>query len=45
VIALESQVPEVERQLGKKYRQYSTHELRPGNTLVIFVLKPALAAR
>ncbi|HEY2498793.1 MAG TPA: flippase activity-associated protein Agl23 [Candidatus Angelobacter sp.] len=37
VIALQSQVPEVERQLGKKYRQYSTHELRPGNTLVMFV--------
>ena len=40
VIALQPQVPEVERQLGKGYRQYSTHELRPGNTLVIFVRKP-----
>ena len=45
VIALQSQVPEVERQLGKRYRQYSTHELRPGNTLVIFVLKPVLAGK
>jgi uncharacterized protein (TIGR03663 family) len=39
VIALQSQVPEVERQLGKQYREYSTHELRPGNTLVMFVRK------
>ena len=39
VIALQPQVPEVERQLGKQYRQYSTHELRPGNTLVMFVRK------
>ena len=23
----------------QEYRQYSTHVLRPGNTLVIFVLK------
>jgi uncharacterized protein (TIGR03663 family) len=37
VIALKPQVPEVERQLGKQYREYSTHELRPGNTLVMFV--------
>jgi len=39
VIALQPQVPEVERQLGKQYREYSTHELRPGNTLVMFVRK------
>jgi uncharacterized protein (TIGR03663 family) len=39
VIALQPQVPEVERQLGKQYRQYSTHGLRPGNTLVMFVRK------
>ena len=39
VIALQPQVPEVERQLGKLYREYSTHELRPGNTLVMFVRK------
>ncbi|HSK45512.1 MAG TPA: hypothetical protein VLA83_16670, partial [Candidatus Binatia bacterium] len=39
VIALEPQVPEVERQLGTRYRKYSTHELRPGNTLVLFVRK------
>lgn len=39
VIALQPQVPEVERQLGKEYREYSTHELRPGNTLVMFVRK------
>jgi uncharacterized protein (TIGR03663 family) len=37
VIALQTQVPEVERQLAGKYRLYSTHELRPGNTLVMFV--------
>jgi uncharacterized protein (TIGR03663 family) len=39
VIALKPQVPEVESQLGKLYRQYSTHELRPGNMLVMFVRK------
>ncbi|MFL6314919.1 MAG: flippase activity-associated protein Agl23 [Terriglobales bacterium] len=39
VIALQPQVPEVERQLGKDYREYSAHELRPGNTLVMFVRK------
>jgi uncharacterized protein (TIGR03663 family) len=37
VIALKPQVPELEKQLGGKYRLYSTHELRPGNTLVMFV--------
>jgi predicted membrane-bound mannosyltransferase len=39
VIALKSQVPEVERHLSGEYREYSTHELRPGNTLVMFVRK------
>ncbi|HET9363571.1 MAG TPA: flippase activity-associated protein Agl23 [Candidatus Angelobacter sp.] len=39
VIALEPQVPEVEQQLGSNYRLYSTHQLRPGNTLVMFVRK------
>jgi uncharacterized protein (TIGR03663 family) len=39
VIVLESQVPEVERQLGENYRRFSMHELRPGNTLVMFVRK------
>ncbi len=39
VIALKPQVPEVERELGKEYREYSTHDLRPGNTLVMFVRK------
>jgi uncharacterized protein (TIGR03663 family) len=37
LIALLSQVPEVERLFGGKYRRFSTHELRPGNTLVMFV--------
>ncbi|MCU1254502.1 MAG: hypothetical protein JWM83_801, partial [Candidatus Angelobacter sp.] len=39
VIALKPQVPELERQLGDHYRVFSTHELRPGNTLVMFVRK------
>jgi hypothetical protein len=37
VIAHESQIAEVTRQLGDKYRLFSTHVLRPGNTLVMFV--------
>jgi uncharacterized protein (TIGR03663 family) len=37
VIALLPQVPEVQRVLGSNYRRVSTHELRPGNTLVLFV--------
>jgi len=37
VIAHQSQVEEVVRQLGGKYRLFSTHVLRPGNTLVMFV--------
>jgi uncharacterized protein (TIGR03663 family) len=39
VIAHESQVPEVEQLLGDKYRRYSTHELRPGNVLVMYLRK------
>ena len=42
VIGLLPQVPELERQLGKDYRRFSTHELRPGNTLVMFVRRDAL---
>jgi uncharacterized protein (TIGR03663 family) len=37
VIALQSQVPQVAQQLGGQYRVFSTHELRPGNILVMFV--------
>ncbi|HEY2116098.1 MAG TPA: hypothetical protein VGJ51_13460 [Candidatus Angelobacter sp.] len=37
VIAHQSQAEEVARQLGGKYRLFSTHTLRPGNTLVMFV--------
>jgi predicted membrane-bound mannosyltransferase len=37
VIALQPQVPQVEQLLGGRYRLYSTHELRPGNILVMFV--------
>ena len=37
VIALKPQVPEVQKQLGSQYRIFSTHDLRPGNTLVMFV--------
>ena len=39
VIALQSQEAEVEQQLGSQYRLFSTHELRPGNTLFMFVRK------
>jgi uncharacterized protein (TIGR03663 family) len=39
VIALQSQAPEVEQQLGENYQRFSTHKLRPGNTLVMFVRK------
>jgi uncharacterized protein (TIGR03663 family) len=41
VLGLEPQVPQLERQLGGQYRIFSTHELRPGNTLVLFVRKDA----
>jgi uncharacterized protein (TIGR03663 family) len=37
VIALQPQVPQLQQQLGSQYRLYSTHVLRPGNTLVMFV--------
>jgi predicted membrane-bound mannosyltransferase len=37
VLALLAQAPELEQQLGGRYRRYSTHELRPGNTLVMYV--------
>jgi uncharacterized protein (TIGR03663 family) len=39
VIALKSQEFQVEQQLGGNYHLFSTHELRPGNTLVMFVRK------
>jgi uncharacterized protein (TIGR03663 family) len=39
VIALKPQVPEVQRELGENYRIFSSHDLRPGNTLVMFVRK------
>jgi predicted membrane-bound mannosyltransferase len=42
VIALQSQAPSVQQMLGNDYKLYSTHELRPGNTLVMFVKKDAL---
>ncbi len=42
VIALQPQVPELERQLGSDYQFYSTHDLRPGNTMVMFVRKDSL---
>ena len=37
VIALQSQAEEVEQQLSGKYRLVSTHDLRPGNKLFLFV--------
>jgi uncharacterized protein (TIGR03663 family) len=42
VITLSSQEEEVARQLGGGYRLYSTHELRPGNMLVMFVRNDVL---
>jgi uncharacterized protein (TIGR03663 family) len=39
VLALKPQVPQLEQQLGSQYRIFSTHDLRPGNTLVLFVRK------
>ena len=39
VIAHESQIQEATRRLGGKYRLFSTHVLRPGNTLLMFVRK------
>ena len=37
VIALQDQAKQLQQQLGGNYRVFSTHELRPGNTLVMFV--------
>jgi predicted membrane-bound mannosyltransferase len=37
VIALKPQSAQVAQQLAGKYHLFSTHELRPGNTLVMFV--------
>jgi len=37
VIGLEPQLPQLEQQLGANYHLFSTHELRPGNKLVMFV--------
>lgn len=37
VIALQSQAADVAQQLDGKYHVFSTHVLRPGNTLVMFV--------
>jgi len=42
VIALEPQVAQVAAQLGDQYVAFSSHELRPGNTLTMFVRKDAL---
>jgi predicted membrane-bound mannosyltransferase len=39
VIALEPQTVDVEQVLGNKYRRYSSHDLRPGNLLVLYVRK------
>ncbi len=39
VIALEPQTLDVERVLGGRYRRYSSHDLRPGNLLVLYVRK------
>jgi len=37
LVALEKQVPEIEQKLGPSYRERSRHELRPGNTLVLYI--------
>jgi uncharacterized protein (TIGR03663 family) len=37
VIAQENQLPELRRVLGDKYREFSTHELRPGVRLYLFL--------
>jgi len=39
VIALEPQTHDAEQMLGDRYRQYSSHDLRPGNRLVLYVRK------
>jgi predicted membrane-bound mannosyltransferase len=37
IIAREDQIAEVQRTLGDKYRLYSSHDLRPGVRLYLFV--------
>lgn len=37
IIALDSQMPELEKQLGTSYRRISSHELRPGVMLVLYL--------
>ena len=37
IIAHENQRAEVEQLLGSKYRLYSTHDLRPGNRLYLYL--------
>jgi len=39
LVAHENQVEEVERRLGYRYRRVSSHELRPGNELYLYVKK------
>lgn len=39
LIVHENQVGEVERRLGDRYRRVSSHELRPGNVLYLYVRK------
>jgi predicted membrane-bound mannosyltransferase len=39
VIALEPQTYDAEQVLGDRYRRYSSHDLRPGNRLVLYVRK------
>ena len=39
VIALDSQIPDAEKKMGNNYQRYSSHILRPGNTLVMYVRK------
>ena len=39
VIALQGQTDELEQQLGGGYRRFSIHDLRPGNTLVMYLRK------
>ncbi|HKW77044.1 MAG TPA: flippase activity-associated protein Agl23 [Terriglobales bacterium] len=37
IVAREDQIPEVQRTLGDKYRLYSSHDLRPGVRLYLFL--------
>lgn len=39
LVVHESQVEQVERRLGYRYRRFSSHELRPGNELYLYVKK------